>query len=120
MGSANTGLRVFRNAKGERDILSGVQAEAIDRGVNTLIAEAQAQAAAIIEKHEADLIKLRDELVEKKTIEGERVREIIADFHKRYPLPAADGEEKKDKPEKPEKATKSSGKKRDSEAAAKG
>ena len=48
---------------------------------------------------------------------GERVREIIADFHKRYPLPAADGEEKKDKPEKPEKATKSSGKKRDTEAA---
>jgi ATP-dependent Zn protease/intein/homing endonuclease len=112
MGSANTGLRVFRNPKGERDILSGVQAEAIDRGINTLIAEAQAQAAAIIEKHEADLIKLRDELVEKKTIEGERVREIIADFHKRYPLPSADGQEKK---EKPEKATKSAGKKRDAE-----
>jgi cell division protease FtsH len=117
MGSANTGLRVFRNPKGERDIISGVQAEAIDRGINTLIAEAQAQAAAIIEKHEADLIKLRDELVEKKTIEGERVREIIADFHKRFPLPSADGEEKK---EKPEKATKSSGRKRDPEAAAKG
>ena len=55
-------------------MLSGSMAEAIDRQVNTIIVEAQARAAAILAKHKADLIAVRDELLEKKTIEGERVR----------------------------------------------
>ncbi|MFO0824843.1 MAG: hypothetical protein U0792_17285 [Gemmataceae bacterium] len=61
-------------------MLSGSMAEAIDRQVNTLIVEAQAKAAAILTKHKADLIKLRDELIEKKTIEGKRVQEFIEDL----------------------------------------
>ena len=60
-------------------------AEAIDRQVNTIIVEAQARAAAILSKHKADLIAVRDELLEKKTIEGERVQQIIDDLRRRYP-----------------------------------
>src|SRR5262245_62883768 len=78
-------LRSFRNHKGERVVLSGSMAEAIDRQVNTIVVEAQARAAAILAKHKPDLIKIRDELLEKKTIEGERVREIIEDLRERYP-----------------------------------
>ena len=43
--------------------------------MNTIIVEAQARAAAILAKHKDDLVRLRDELLEKKTIEsgpGER------------------------------------------------
>lgn len=78
-------LRSFRNEKGEREVLSGSMAEAIDRQVNTVIVEAQARAAAILTKHKADLIKLRDELMEKKTIEGERTKEIIEGLRAKYP-----------------------------------
>ena len=80
MGGQTTGLRVFRDAKGERDILSGMTAEAIDRQVSTLVVEAQARAAAILAEHKEMLIRLRDELQEKKTIEGDRVKTIIEEF----------------------------------------
>jgi cell division protease FtsH len=69
-------LRSFRDEQGKRAVLSGSMAEAIDRQVNTIIVEAQARAAAILAKHKPDLIKLRDELMEKKTIEGERTKAI--------------------------------------------
>jgi cell division protease FtsH len=78
-------LRTFRDHQGKRAVLSGSMAEAIDRQVNTIIVECQAKAAAILAKHKEDLLKIRDELLEKKTIEGERVHEIIADLRKRYP-----------------------------------
>jgi cell division protease FtsH len=78
-------LRSFRDHKGDRQVLSGSMAEAIDRQVNTIIVEAQARAAAILAKHKADLIKLRNELVEKKTIEGARTKEIIEELRERYP-----------------------------------
>ncbi len=78
-------LRSFRDHEGEREVLSGSMAEAIDRQVNTIIVEAQAKAAAILLKHKADLIKLRNELMEKKTIEGERTREIIEELRAKYP-----------------------------------
>jgi cell division protease FtsH len=50
-----------------------------------VIVEAQARAAAILAKHKVDLVAVRDELLSKKTIEGERVREIIDGLRKRYP-----------------------------------
>lgn len=78
-------LRTFRGNQGQRGVLSGSMAEAIDRQVNTLIAEAQARAAAILAKHKDDLIRIRDELLEKKTIEGERTRQIIEELRARYP-----------------------------------
>jgi cell division protease FtsH len=78
-------LRSFRDHKGDRQVLSGSMAEAIDRQVNTIIVEAQARAAAILAKHKASLVKLRDELMEKKTIEGDRVREIIEELRAKYP-----------------------------------
>jgi cell division protease FtsH len=78
-------LRSFRDEKGDRQVHSGAMAEAIDRQVNTIIVECQARAAAILVKHKADLIKIRDELIEKKTIEGERMKEIIEDLRKKYP-----------------------------------
>jgi cell division protease FtsH len=78
-------LRSFRDQKGDRQVLSGSMAEAIDRQVNTVIVECQAKAAAILAKHKDDLIKIRDELVEKKTIEGERVLKIIENLRARHP-----------------------------------
>jgi cell division protease FtsH len=78
-------LRSFRDHKGDRQVLSGSQAEAIDRQVNTIIVEAQARAAAILAKHKADLLKIRNELVEKKTIEGERTKQIIEELRAKYP-----------------------------------
>ena len=47
-------LRSFRDHKGDRAVLSGSMAEAIDRQVNTIIVECQARAAAIVLKHKAD------------------------------------------------------------------
>jgi cell division protease FtsH len=88
MGGQSTSLRVFRDRKGERDILSGSQAELIDRQINTLIAEAQARAAAILRERQEDLVRLRDELMQKKVIEGARVKEIIDDFQRRQAPPA--------------------------------
>jgi ATP-dependent Zn protease/intein/homing endonuclease len=78
-------LRSFHDHKGDRAVLSGSMAEAIDRQVNTLIVEAQARAAAILQKHKADLLRIRDELMEKKTIEGERTKQIIEELRARYP-----------------------------------
>ena len=78
-------LRSFRDHKGDRQVLSGSMAEAIDRQVNTLIVEAQARAASILTKHKADLLKIRDELTEKKTIEGDRTKEIIEELRAKYP-----------------------------------
>jgi cell division protease FtsH len=78
-------LRTFRDHHGKRAVLSGSMAEAIDRQVNTIIAECQAKAAAILTKHKAELIKIRDELLEKKTIEGDRVHEIIEALRTQYP-----------------------------------
>ena len=78
-------LRTFRDREGRRDVLSGSQAEAIDRQVNTIVVECQAKAAAILAKHKDTLIRVRDELLEKKTIEGERVHAIIAELREQYP-----------------------------------
>lgn len=78
-------LRTFRDREGRRDVLSGSQAEAIDRQVNTVIVECQAKASAILGKHKDDLTRIRDELLQKKTIEGERVGQIIAELRAKYP-----------------------------------
>ncbi len=78
-------LRSFHDHEGKRVVLSGSMAEAIDRQVNTIIVEAQAKAAAILLKHKVDLIKIRDELMKSKTIEGERTREIIEELREKYP-----------------------------------
>ena len=85
MSSLAAPLRTFREHDGKRAVLSGSMAEAIDRQVNTIIVECQAKAAGILSKHKADLVAIRDELLEKKTIEGERTRAIIADLRARYP-----------------------------------
>ena len=78
-------LRSFHDHEGKRVVLSGSMAEAIDRQVNTIIVEAQAKAAAILTKHKADLVTIRNELMEKKTIEGERTRAIIEELRAKYP-----------------------------------
>ena len=78
-------LRSFRDHEGKRDVLSGSMAEAIDRQVNTIIAEAQARAAKILADHKDELVNLRDELLTMKTIEPTRVAEIIERVRKQYP-----------------------------------
>jgi cell division protease FtsH len=85
MSSIAAPLRTFKDHDGKRAVLSGMMAEAIDRQVNTIILECQTKAASILAKHKADLQKIRDELLEKKTLEGERVRAIIEDLRARYP-----------------------------------
>lgn len=73
-------LRVFRDRDGNRAVLSGSQAEAIDRQINTLIAEAQARAAHLIAQHRDQLLAIREELLHKKTLEPARVAEIVAEL----------------------------------------
>ncbi len=80
-----TGLRIFRDQKGEREVLSGAMAERIDKEINTLIAQAQAKAAKILADHRDELIRLRDEVIEKKVLERDRVQQVIAAFHARFP-----------------------------------
>jgi len=85
MGELAAPLRVFRDQKGDREVLSGMMAEAIDRQVNTIIAEAQNRAAGILLLHIDELKNLRDELLKVKTIEPARVAEIIARVRQQYP-----------------------------------
>lgn len=85
MSSLAAPLRTFRDKDGRREVLSGSQAEAIDRQVNHVIVECQKRAADILKKHEADLIRIRDELLEKKTIEGDRVTQIVSELRAKYP-----------------------------------
>lgn len=77
-------LRVFRDEEGKREVLSGHMAEAIDRQVNTVVAEAQHRAADILTRHRRELEELRDELLAKKTLEPDRVSQIVADVRSRY------------------------------------
>jgi cell division protease FtsH len=77
------GLRIFRNEKGEREVLSGMMAEKLDKQINAILSEQQARAAKIILDHKDDLIRLRDELREKKVLERDRVQEIIAEFKRK-------------------------------------
>ena len=80
MSNLATPLRTFRDRDGKRDVLSGAQAEAIDRQVNKLIVEAQARAVEILSAHKDDLLAVRDELICKKTLEPARVTEIVAEL----------------------------------------
>jgi cell division protease FtsH len=83
MGGATTGLRVYRDEKGEREVLSGAQAEALDKQIQTLLNDAQIRAAAILKTHQPELEKLRDEVLEHKSIEKDRIAEIIKAFRKK-------------------------------------
>ncbi|HEX3152076.1 MAG TPA: AAA family ATPase [Gemmataceae bacterium] len=82
MGGAATGLRVYRDDKGDREILSGAQAEALDKQIQALLNSAQKRAADLLTTHRADLEKLRDEVLEHKSIEKERIAAIIEEFRK--------------------------------------
>src|SRR5262249_4247252 len=79
MSNLTAPLRVFRDEKGDRDVVSGNMAEQIDRQVNTIIVEAQARAAKLLADHRDELVRIRDELLDKKTLEPDRVNAIIAD-----------------------------------------
>jgi cell division protease FtsH len=79
----STGLRTFRDEKGEREVLSGMMAEKIDKQINALIAEAQARAAKILKDNKDELMKLRDEVREKKVLERDRVAQLIQEVRGR-------------------------------------
>ena len=85
MSGLQASLRVYRDEKGDREVISGSTAEAIDRQVNTIIVEAQARAAKILGDHRAELESVRDELMRVKTIESARVNEIIEQVRAKYP-----------------------------------
>jgi len=84
MSSLASPLRVYHDEKGERDVTSGSTAEAIDRQVNTVIVEGQARAMRILTEHKDILMSIRDELLKVKTIEPERVKQIIDDVRTRF------------------------------------
>ncbi len=77
-------LRVFRDEKGDREVISGLMAESIDRQINTIVAEAQARSAKILTDHKDELVSLRDELIKDKTIEPDRVMAIIKAVRGKY------------------------------------
>lgn len=89
MSGLSAPLRIFRDEKGDRNVLSGHMAEAIDRQVNTVIVEGQHRAAKILAEHKDELIAIRDELLRVKTIEPARVTEIIAEVRAKYPAEIA-------------------------------
>ena len=84
MSGLQASLRVYRDEKGDREVISGSTAEAIDRQVNTIIVEAQARAAKILLDHRAELESVREELMRVKTIESTRVNEIIEAVRSKY------------------------------------
>ncbi len=84
MSGLQASLRVYRDEKGDREVISGSTAEAIDRQVNTIIVEAQARAAKILLDHRAELESVREELMRVKTIESTRINEIIAAVRSKY------------------------------------
>src|SRR5262245_23727297 len=81
--SEGGGLRIYRNEKGEREVLSGMMAEKLDKQINQILAEQQTRAAQILTQYRDDLIRLRDEVREKKVLERDRVQQIIAEFKDR-------------------------------------
>lgn len=82
-----TGLRQFRDPKdGERMVLSGMMAETIDRQINTLFKQAQERAVAYLQKHQSDLVALRNEVLELKVLEQARIEEWIREFRQRHGL----------------------------------
>lgn len=85
MSQLPAALRTFRNQQGRRDVLSAGMAAAIDQQINSLLLQAQTKAAAILARHRDELLAIRTELLEKKTIEGQRVKEIITELRNRYP-----------------------------------
>ncbi len=84
MSGLQASLRVYRDEKGAREVISGSTAEAIDRQVNTIIVEAQARAAKILLDHRAELESVREELMRVKTIESTRINEIIEAVRSKY------------------------------------
>ena len=84
MSGLQASLRVYRDEKGDREVISGSTAEAIDRQVNTIIVEAQARAAKILTDHRAELESVRDELMRIKTLESTRINEIIEVVRTKY------------------------------------
>jgi len=84
MSGLQASLRVYRDEKGDREVISGSTAEAIDRQVNTIIVEAQARAAKILTDHRAELENVRDELMRIKTLESTRINEIIEAVRTKY------------------------------------
>ena len=58
--------------------LSPAQLEALDRRVRELLEDARRQAAAILKENRGVVEMLRDELLEKKVIEAETLKEMLA------------------------------------------
>ena len=85
MSGLAASLRVYRDEKGDREVVSGSTAEAIDRQVNTIIVEAQARAVKILTDYRVELESVREELMRVKTIESTRVNEIIEAVRAKYP-----------------------------------
>jgi cell division protease FtsH len=75
---------VYHDEKGERDVISGSTAESLDRQINTIIAESQARAARILDRHRDLLESIRDELLNVKTIEPDRVNVIMAEVREKF------------------------------------
>ena len=84
MSGLAASLRVYRDEKGDREVVSGSTAEAIDRQVNTIIVEAQARAVQILTDYRVELESVREELMRVKTIESTRVNEIIEAVRAKY------------------------------------
>src|SRR5262249_30696235 len=81
--SDSGGLRIYRHEKGEREVISGYMAEKLGQQINAILTEQQAGATKFLAEHKDELIRLRDEVREKKVIERDRVKQIVAEFKDR-------------------------------------
>ena len=94
MGDA-TGLRQYRDPKdGERVILSGAMADAIDKQINALFKQAQDRAQKYLSQYKEELIALRNEVLEFKVLEQDRIGEWLKAFRSQHKLPEKKRREK--------------------------
>ncbi|MFO0845589.1 MAG: AAA family ATPase [Gemmataceae bacterium] len=78
MGHGETGLRQYRSPRdGQRyEGLSEEHKRLIDQEVSRLIHDQQQRAQAILKEHKAELEWLRDEVIQKKTIEAKEMGQV--------------------------------------------
>jgi cell division protease FtsH len=94
----STGLRQYRDPKdGERMILSGGMADVLDKQINALFKHAQERAQKYMSEYREDLIALRNEVLEVKVLEQERIQTWINAFRAKHNLPGKKRRELKKK-----------------------
>jgi len=105
MGDGETGVRQFRSPRdGHRFDLSEDYKLLIDREVSRIVREQQERAKKILKENRSELMALRDEVIQRRTIELTTLKAKFASIEAKE---AKDEKEKEEQKEKPEKKSRS-------------